>query len=320
MNQLSWVAKYRPKTLDHVAGHREIIRTLKYYLTSKQMPNILFSGQPGSGKTAMIHAFATDLYGETKNKGNFKEWNSSDARGIDVVRGPIKEAAQYGPKGPFPWKILYLGEIDGMTEAAQDALKRTMETAYRTVRFMADCNNLGKLIPAIQSRFCHFTVKRPGKPWVTSKLDFIVHREGKELEDEVLDYIYESQQGDLRNCIQILEGLPWDGEEIDVATVRGLFPNPSQNDIALLQKHLIEEEGNWFEKTEPILQRLIEDDPSCSKIVSMLFDQYEISQGKDKWKFLSLIGDYETRITQGNPIHQLKCLLYALRDLEFKND
>ena len=321
-NQISWVEKYRPKSLTEVVGHDQIKRTFNHYRKSKQMPNCLLSGPPGCGKTALIHAFTNDLYGDLKFKGNFKEWNSSDARGIDVVRGPIKEAAQYGPKGDFPWQVLYLGEIDGMTEAAQDALKRTMETAYRTVRFIADCNNIEKVIPAIQSRFCKFTVKPALQSAVLEKLHGILQEEDKMITLHVLKYIHESQNGDFRNCIQILEGLPWDDDEITVETVRGLFPSPLHKDIVDLLFHTFSTRSDWFEDVEKTLSRILPDDPSCSRLIRIMFeildetDEEKLSN--PKWRYLSLVGDYETRIHQGTPIHQLKCLLYALRELELK--
>lgn len=305
---LSWVEKYRPTLLDDIRGHNAIKKSFRYYIKSKQMPNVLLSGPPGCGKTTLIHCFANEIYGSEKSA-NFREWNSSNDRGIDIVRGEIKQASEYGAKGNYPWKLLYLGEIDGMTHQAQDALKRTMETSYRNVRFIADCNNLGRIIPAIQSRFCHFKVKPVETQHIRDTLKDIIKKEeltNKIDDDTILDYI--ATKKDMRNCIQFLEGLAWD-DTINIDLVKELAPTPSNDVLLNLLENL---KTISMQQQETLLNDLIRDNPSADEIINMIFKYYENKNNVD-WDILSLVADYEIRIQQGNPIHQLRTLLYILK-------
>ena len=90
---LPWTEKYRPRNLDDVVGQEEAVISLKAFVKAKNMPNLLFAGPPGVGKTTCSLALAKELYGE-EIAGNFLELNASDERGIDVVRGRIKDFAR----------------------------------------------------------------------------------------------------------------------------------------------------------------------------------------------------------------------------------
>ncbi|MBR4697033.1 MAG: AAA family ATPase, partial [Candidatus Methanomethylophilaceae archaeon] len=92
MNEI-WTEKYRPKTLDEVVGQKHVSERLKAYVASRNMPHLMFTGPAGTGKTTCSLALAREMFGD-EWKGNFIELNASDERGIDVVRGKIKEFAR----------------------------------------------------------------------------------------------------------------------------------------------------------------------------------------------------------------------------------
>ena len=60
---LPWVEKYRPKQLDDLISHAEIINTIQKFIDSQHLPHLLFYGPPGTGKTSTILAVAQQLYG-----------------------------------------------------------------------------------------------------------------------------------------------------------------------------------------------------------------------------------------------------------------
>ena len=121
-----WVEKYRPRTLDEVVGQDEVIQRLKGYVERKNIPHLLFSGPPGTGKTATSIALARDLFGENW-RDNFIEMNASDERGIDVVRHKIKEFARTAPIGGAPFKIIFLDEADALTADSRATPKISAE-------------------------------------------------------------------------------------------------------------------------------------------------------------------------------------------------
>jgi replication factor C small subunit len=136
---LPWTEKYRPKNLSDVVGHRPIVERLEAYVKIGNMPNMLFAGQPGIGKTACSLAFAREIFGDTFSQ-NFLELNASDERGIDTIRGTIKDFAATLPYGNSQFKIIFLDEADALTRDAQNALRRTMENSAKTCRFILSCN------------------------------------------------------------------------------------------------------------------------------------------------------------------------------------
>ena len=314
-----WTEKYRPTTLDEVVAHPSTVRSLKSWVnTPADTPNVMFHGLPGNGKTSMVHSFARDLFGDYFHN-NFVEFNASNIRKIEDVRERINKEARYGAKGGHPFRIIYLSELDGMTQAAMGAFKRVMEEKAGNVRWFADCNNIEKVDPAVRSRFVPFQIKRVPIPLVIERLDEIAWKESLTIGRTSIDTIAEYVRGDLRNAILILEALPRDDEEITPEFLRDLCPTPQRKNIVELLK--INFSGSWDER-EPILQEVIADDPSCIRSVEMIYDAIERNglAPEKKWPYLKAISDYEIRITQGNPIHQLRCMLEEMKALSRVKD
>ena len=128
---------------------------------------MLFYGPPGTGKTSTILALSRQLFGydlypfnlgnilTSNSPDNFRnrvlELNASDERGISIVREKIKNFARQTPRAQAvasdgktypcpPYKIIILDEADSMTQDAQGALRRIMETYARITRFCLVCN------------------------------------------------------------------------------------------------------------------------------------------------------------------------------------
>ena len=149
---LPWVEKYRPKDLNELIAHEEIISVLNKLIESNKLPHLLFHGPPGTGKTSTIKACAKKMFGEHISS-MVLELNASDDRGIDVVREQIKEFA--GTKKLFSTgvKLVILDEADAMTQDAQAALRRVIEKYTSNTRFCLICNYVNKIMPALQSRW-----------------------------------------------------------------------------------------------------------------------------------------------------------------------
>ncbi|MFC2174686.1 replication factor C small subunit [archaeon] len=200
---LPWVEKYRPKQLNEVVGQRAVVERLEAYAKEKDFPHLMFSGRAGIGKTACALALANEMYdGEGRN---ILELNASDERGIDVIRGKIKDFAATLAIGNVPFKIIFLDESDSLTRDAQNALRRTMEKYSRTCRFILSCNYSSKLIEPIQSRCAMFRFTPLTDKDIRKRLEHVAKKEKLDVDDKAyvaLEYVAE---GDLRRAINILQ-------------------------------------------------------------------------------------------------------------------
>jgi replication factor C small subunit len=199
-----WTEKYRPSNLSEVVGQTPITSRLKNYVKERSMPHLLFAGPAGTGKTTCALALAKELFGELW-KHNLHELNASDERGIDVVRGKIKEFARTAPLGEDGFKIIFLDEADALTGAAQAALRRTMEKYSRTCRFVMSCNFSSKIIDPIQSRCAVFRFRPLKAEDVERYLKFVAVKEELNIDKEAYEALTYLAQGDLRRAINGLQ-------------------------------------------------------------------------------------------------------------------
>ncbi|MHB8586612.1 MAG: replication factor C small subunit [Thermoplasmatota archaeon] len=213
-----WVEKYRPRSLDDVVGQPEVVRRLKSYVETGNLPHLLFAGPPGTGKTTCAVALARGLFGEDW-KGKFLELNASDERGINVVRTKIKEFARVADIGRASFKIIFLDEADALTSDAQAALRRTMEMFAGNVRFILSCNYSSKIIEPIQSRCALFRMRPLKADDVKIFVGKVAKAENVTVSQDGMEALLHVAQGDMRRAVNTLQVAAAAGPKVTEETV-----------------------------------------------------------------------------------------------------
>lgn len=176
---------------------------------------MLFYGPPGTGKTSTILALAKELFGPEMFRTRVLELNASDERGISIVREKVKDFARmqlsnpplhYRDRYPCPpYKIIILDEADSMTQDAQSALRRTMETYSKITRFCLICNYVTRIIDPLASRCSKFRFKTLDQGNALKRLEEIATTENVNLEAGAVDTLIKCSEGDLRKAITFLQ-------------------------------------------------------------------------------------------------------------------
>jgi len=237
-DNLPWVEKYRPKSMNQLVAHEEIISTINALITANKLPHLLFYGPPGTGKTSTIIACAHKLYG--KSYGSMVlELNASDDRGIDVVREKIKDFAGTKQMYTNSPKLIVLDEADAMTNPAQMALRRVMEKFTRNARFCLICNYSNKIIPALQSRCTRFRFAPLSTAQATSRTTEIADAEGIDYTPDGIDACVSLGHGDMRRCLNILQSTAMSATRIDRVSVYQCTGKPQPEDVERVMKALL---------------------------------------------------------------------------------
>ncbi|KAH7861432.1 hypothetical protein Vadar_026112 [Vaccinium darrowii] len=272
-----WVEKYRPKQVKDVAHQDEVVRVLTNTLETANCPHMLFYGPPGTGKTTTALAIAHQLFGPELYKSRVLELNASDDRGINVVRTKIKNFAAVavgsGRQGGYPcppFKIIILDEADSMTEDAQNALRRTMETYSKVTRFFFICNYISRIIEHLASRCAKFRFKPLSEEIMTGRILHICQEEGLDLDSEALSSLSSISQGDLRRAITYLQGAArLFGSSIsskDLISVSGVIPQEVVQSLFAACK------GGDFDLANKEVNNVIQEGYPVSQMLSQLFE------------------------------------------------
>ncbi|TDZ13050.1 Replication factor C subunit 2 [Colletotrichum spinosum] len=338
-----WVEKYRPKTLSDVTAQDHTVTVLQRTLQASNLPHMLFYGPPGTGKTSTVLALAKELYGPEMIKSRVLELNASDERGISIVREKVKDfarmqltnpTAEYKKRYPCPpFKIIILDEADSMTQDAQSALRRTMETYSKITRFCLICNYVTRIIDPLASRCSKFRFKSLDQGNAKKRLQDIAENEGVQVEDGAIDALIKCSEGDLRKAITFLQSAARlvgagagaatadDAMDVDkkpvtvkiVEDIAGVIPETTIDTLVTAIRP--QGSSDTYQTVAKVVEDMVADGWSAGQVVSQLYQAIvfdETVPDAQKNKIVLVFSEVDKRLVDGADEH-LSVLDLALR-------
>ncbi len=255
---------------------------------------------------------ANDLYKENINSA-FKELNASDERGIDVIRGAVKEFAKTISMGGIPIKIIFLDEADSLTADAQHALRRTMEKYAAETRFILSANYASKIIEPIQSRCVVFRFKPLNDDEMRQYIKRIEKGEGLELEDKAVDALIYVSDGDLRKLTNILQSAAMQSKKITETSIYEVAARARPKEIVSMLKYAIT--GNFIDARNELDNLMLKSGMSGEDILMQSYREVQnLNIGeKAKLEIIKEIAECNFRIVEGaNERIQIEAMLASL--------
>src|SRR5437899_1901244 len=216
--------KYRPQKFSEVIGQEHVTRTLKNAIEQGRTAHgYIFSGHRGIGKTTVARILAMALNCRSSDKpvaepcgvcdscteigaGNAVDVIEIDAatkRGTDEIR-ELREAARYRPARDR-FKIYILDEAHQITDAAFNALLKTLEEPPSHIVFMLATTQPEDIPQTIRSRCQHFSFRAVRFEQIVGQLRDICEREKILADEDALALLAEAGDGSIRDALSLLD-------------------------------------------------------------------------------------------------------------------
>jgi DNA polymerase III delta prime subunit len=163
MNDTLFINKFQPLYFKDFEIDNEIINILTTLIDMDNL-NILFIGDMGCGKTALLNALIREYYKDHVDskyalEDNILYINSLKEQGINYYRNDVKTFCQTCSIVKGKKKIVVLDDIDLITEQSQQVFRNCIDKFSHNVHFISSCNNIQKVIESLQSRFTIIKIK-----------------------------------------------------------------------------------------------------------------------------------------------------------------
>lgn len=320
--ELPWIEKYRPSSFDEIVDQDDKIDTLKKLVDNSELPHLLLSGPPATGKTSTIANLARYMYGPKNYRNYIIDINSSNERGIDTIR---ERVIQFVQRKSDMVKLVILDEADALTTEAQNALKNVIEKYSKVARFCLICNDDNKITPALHSRCTKLAFTRLNKEAIKKRVNQIVIKEGMLITKQAIDCLIEAEN-DFRQVLNILQGLNayYGTNKIESKHVYKYMGKPSDehmtgvitslfnDNIDTAIAYLLEMQQTGCINMLDLVRKLTE------KIITMTLSEYH------KAEIFVTLSDIENKLLQGCSEKILICLLVSsflkIRSEKITND
>jgi DNA polymerase III delta prime subunit len=306
-----WVEKYRPPTIDDTILPKAIHDTLVGFLKAGDLPNLLFSGPPGIGKTTAAKAMLETLGVD------YIVVNGSMNGNIDTLRNEILTFASSVSFMTGKRKYVILDEADYLNAVStQPALRNFMEQYSVNCGFILTANYKNKIIPALRSRCTEVDFAFTADDKVAMATAFfkraqsILNNENVKFDKKVLAEVISKHMPDWRRALNELQGYAVNGS-IDAGILANL------NEISLFDLMVLMKAKNYTDIVKWVYENIHNDH---NTLFRALFEEAKKYVTKESIPLMVLIigkYDYQMAFAVNHDITLICCLTEIMLECEF---
>jgi DNA polymerase III delta prime subunit len=304
-----WSLKYRPKSVDECILPVNVKLKVKQFVLDDKIPNLLFSGPPGLGKTTLAYAIANEVNADTLYI------NCSSETGIDVVRDKIQSFGTTVSLGNSK-KLVILDEFDNMSQSAYLSLRAMIESISDNCSFIATCNFKNRIPDPILSRLTliDFTMSKKDKAELSSafykRVSNILKTEGVAFNRDVVANLVLKIFPDFRKTLNELQSYSASGE-IDSGILSDVAEDNFKKLVDYLKSKKFNDVRKWVAENS---------DMDCSQIYKKLYDcstEHVVVQSIPQLiLILAKYQFYHTSVVD-RELNLVACLVEIMADVKF---
>lgn len=319
MTHTSFITKYKPYYISDFKLE-EYTEGALHTLMEMDDLNVMFYGNPGSGKTMLLEAMIREYYGLTKNSSfpehNILYINNLKEQGISYYRNEMKTFCQsqsiiYGKK-----KMIVIDDIDNVNEQSQQVFRNYIDRYRNNIHFIAVCNNIQKVIESIQSRVHIIQIHPLDQKGIRFHMEKIIDEEKLKINEECKVYLLSISNNSVRTVINYLEKLYILNEPITLDLCKQICSNMS---VQSFENYIKAYKENDLRKGIDIFYELFESGYSVIDILDFFFNFLKTTSELDetiKYKMIPYLCKY---ITAFHNIHEDMIELALFTNSVFQN-